>query len=351
VNRDQAKKLCELIRSVNPRNAIEVGFATGRSAACVLYNSPDLQWFVSIDKNLLHMPEGPAMRDLLETGYSNFRVIEADSRHALPVISSLPQPLYFDWAMIDGDPRNRMHDMEAILPMMHAGSVMVVDDYRSGRPNGVEIPIVSQMVDHVLETHPEIYGEPWRVKGKGMCIIRQRAQPIRGITPAEMRDLAARRSYYRGRSGYILAASRAAQDLIDRHGLKTCLELGPYIRPCVTGSDVMDLSPRVSAGRVYPHDASVTPWPIDGFRYDLFVALQVFEHLKGKQREAFAEVRRIAKHAVISLPIEWPGDPGNCHYGISHKQVLSWFHPSVPSNVIEGNGGRRQRLIYVFENL
>jgi hypothetical protein len=38
--------------------------------------------------------------------------------------------------------------------------------------------------------------------------------------------------------------------------------------------------------------------------YDLFVALQVFEHLGTSQREAFREVRRVARHAIISLPID-----------------------------------------------
>lgn len=100
------------------------------------------------------------------------------------------------------------------------------------------------------------------------------------------------------------------------------------------------------------HDATATPWPIDADRYDLFVALQVFEHLGTRQAGASREVRRIARHAIISLPIDWHmHDPRNPHHGISNQQVLSWFAPVIPTQVIVGNPGYRQRLIYTFENL
>ena len=70
------------------------------------------------------------------------------------------------------------------------------------------------------------------------------------------------------------------------------------------------------------------------------------------QRAAFAEVCRVARHAIISLPIEWEmDDPRNPHHGITHERVLSWFAPIEPTRVIVGNPGYRQRLIYAFENL
>ena len=100
------------------------------------------------------------------------------------------------------------------------------------------------------------------------------------------------------------------------------------------------------------HDATLAPWPVGDKAYDVFIALQVFEHLRDRQREAFLEVRRIARHAVISLPIDWEmDDPTNCHHRIPNERVLSWFAPIVPTRVIEGSGGRRRRMIYVFEDL
>jgi len=100
------------------------------------------------------------------------------------------------------------------------------------------------------------------------------------------------------------------------------------------------------------HDATQSPWPIADKRYDLFVALQVFEHLRDGQNAAFREVCRVARHALISVPIDWEmDDPRNCHHRISHERALSWFSPISPTRVEVGNPGPRKRLIYVFDGL
>lgn len=150
-------------------------------------------------------------------------------------------------------------------------------------------------------------------------------------------------------------ACRIAADLIDRRGLRTALELGPHVRSIIVGADVMDrkaLPDLVTEGRLTVHDATAAPWPFADKSYDLFVALQVFEHLGSRQREAFAEARRIARHAIVSLPIDWVmEDPSHSHHGISHERALSWFSPIEPTRVVVGNPGSRKRLIYVFEDL
>jgi hypothetical protein len=202
-------------------------------------------------------------------------------------------------------------------------------------------------IDHGADLHAE------KAPGSFPAVIAE--APIRPMTRSEFDALAARNPYYHGRHGYLGAAAWVAGDLIVRHDLTTALELGPNVRPLICGADVMDriVRPGLEAsGNVLLHDATATPWPIPGDRYDLFVALQVFEHLGAAQAAAFAEVRRIARHAIISLPIGWEmDDPGNPHHGISHEHVLSWFAPIAPSRVIVGNPGYRQRLIYTFENL
>ena len=151
------------------------------------------------------------------------------------------------------------------------------------------------------------------------------------------------------------AASSIAGELIDRQRLTTALELGPNVRSLIVGADVMDLVRRdglTAEGRVLIHDATQAPWPVGDKAYDLFVALQVFEHLGERQADAFREVRRTARDAIISVPIEWEmNDPTNCHHQISHERALSWFAPIAPSRVMLGNPGRRTRLIYVFEDL
>jgi hypothetical protein len=100
------------------------------------------------------------------------------------------------------------------------------------------------------------------------------------------------------------------------------------------------------------HDATDFPWPFPDKAFDLFIALQVFEHLKDRQQEAFLEVRRIARHAILSLPIDWVmDDPRNCHHMISEQRALSWFAPVSPSRTVEHVTGRRKRLIFVFEDM
>ena len=88
------------------------------------------------------------------------------------------------------------------------------------------------------------------------------------------------------------------------------------------------------------HDATKVPWPFEDKQFGLFIALQVFEHLGKRQPDAFREVRRVARHAIISLPIDWDmGDPKNIHHMIPEERVLSWFAPIVPTRIVEGNRG------------
>ena len=105
-------------------------------------------------------------------------------------------------------------------------------------------------------------------------------------------------------------------------------------------------------GQEIIHDATVAPWPVADKAYDLFVALQVFEHLGDKQPQTFAEVRRVAKHAILSLPIDWEmADPTNCHHMLSNEKVLSWFAPPRTDPDRGRQRRREQGLVYLFEDL
>jgi hypothetical protein len=176
---------------------------------------------------------------------------------------------------------------------------------------------------------------------------------LRSLSDAEFKLLAGQFPYYGQRAGYMRAARGIASELIAREGLRTALELGPHVRSMVVGGDIMDRRPNPELefdGAVIVHDATSVPWPFADGAYDLFVALQVFEHLKGQQQEAFAEVRRICRNAIISVPIGWKmDDPRNCHHRISKQMALSWFAPTVPTRIVVGNRGSRTRLIFVFE--
>jgi hypothetical protein len=210
---------------------------------------------------------------------------------------------------------------------------------------------ISARLRTFTEVMPERDAPSWRW---GRALAR-RIRPIRPIRRAEWNVFAAQTPYAKGRWAYTSVAGAIADELIRRDHLRSALELGPYLRPLIVGADVMDLAHHAdlqAEGAVIIHDATVTPWPIADRRYDLFVALQVFEHLGDRQNAAFAEVRRIARHAIISLPIDWVmDDPTNSHHMISHERALSWFAPIAPTRVELGNPGPKKRLIYVFENL
>lgn len=182
--------------------------------------------------------------------------------------------------------------------------------------------------------------------------FRRRIHPLNA---SEIEVLVARDPYYKGRGPYLNVAGGVAADLIDRGRLRSGLELGPNLRPLLYGADVIDVRhwPGLEAeGRVIIHDARVAPWPIRDRAYDLFVALQVFEHLEGAQPIAFREVARVARSAIISLPIDWNvDDTTDAHHGLTNDRALAWFAPWTPTRVVEGNPGPRKRLIYVFEDL
>jgi len=178
---------------------------------------------------------------------------------------------------------------------------------------------------------------------------------IRPLTKQEFTFIEANDSYYRGRWTYLSVAGQQASELIARHDLHTALELGPWARPLIVGADAMDRIERPDLqreGALVVHDATVAPWPVEDKAYDLFVGLQVFEHLKGKQAIAFAEVVRTARHAILSLPIDWVlEDTSNCHHGLTEERARSWFLPIEPTRVVLGDPGPKKRLIFVFEDL
>jgi hypothetical protein len=125
-------------------------------------------------------------------------------------------------------------------------------------------------------------------------------------------------------------------------GVKRILELGPYVLPICKGSDTMDKESFLP-GLTYLHDATKVPWPIKDSSYDLFIGLQVWEHLSDKQEDAFKEVMRIAKMAIVSFPYEW-FCPGDVHHGIDGKKISRWTLNFKPDRILPVG----ERVIYFW---
>ncbi len=138
--------------------------------------------------------------------------------------------------------------------------------------------------------------------------------------------------------------------LVRRLAPQTVLEIGPGPLSLFPGSDTLDRNELYRPTHL--HDATVTPWPIHTKAYDLIVALQVWEHLDGRQREAFQELERCARRAILSIPYCWKVRSDPVHSGIGDADVRDWAGglAAVDEILIPRYPWRRHRKkIYVFD--
>ena len=148
---------------------------------------------------------------------------------------------------------------------------------------------------------------------------------------------------FRGRWSYMGPVCQRLAKLPDG----PALELGPYTMPMVPGCDTMDRRDYGGVKPMFLHDATQTPWPIEDDSYDVFVALQVLEHLGDSQTEVWREVCRVARRAIISIPWHWTKGQAD-HIGIDRERVSTWTlgMESVWTMVVPGIQDRR---IYEFD--
>jgi len=123
---------------------------------------------------------------------------------------------------------------------------------------------------------------------------------------------------------------------------KSSLELGCASTSVVLDGDTIDKDklPNIT----YCWNALNLPWPVENKKYDVFVALQVWEHLKKNHNKVFQEVPRVSRWAILSLPYKWK-HPG-FHGGITKSVIKKWTHPYLPfiKPLIIKN-----RIMYVFK--
>ena len=168
--------------------------------------------------------------------------------------------------------------------------------------------------------------------------------------------------YYLGRWVYY----KEVIDIIQNEKAANSIELGPGYMPIVKNGDIIlnpldDQfgKPNDAKNHVYIFDATIKHWPIDDKAYDIFIALQVWEHLDSKQTRAFREVMRIAKKAVLSLPYHWDGGlldkPSHrAHRDIDNELIRDWTLGIEPklSIEIERTGvefSKGPRMIYFWD--
>jgi len=154
-------------------------------------------------------------------------------------------------------------------------------------------------------------------------------------------------------------------ELITELSIKNALELGPGKITMIKNCDVMvkpddDFwgKPDKNVSKIIQHDATEKPWPIKDKEYDLFIALQVWEHLNSRQTKAFREVMRISKMAILSFPYNWncPKDNANYpeHHMIDKELIGDWTLNIEPIKFLEipstsEKVSRGPRLIYLWK--
>lgn len=132
-------------------------------------------------------------------------------------------------------------------------------------------------------------------------------------------------------------------DALQIMGAKKTIEAGASGMPLNSDSYMFD----------YPqHDLNKIPYAmktdsggiiIPDKHFDAFLALQVFEHLD-RQAEAFKEVMRISKAAILSFPYKWTwGDKR--HRGIDGKKIEKWTCGVEPVSIKIIN----HRAIYIWK--
>jgi len=150
--------------------------------------------------------------------------------------------------------------------------------------------------------------------------------------------------YVDGRWDYMSRAIALINDHV-KSDIKTVIELGPHCFSIVkSDADVICLNKHHYKDPAYCFDAGRDfPWPVNK-KYDLFIGLQVLEHLQDKTK-AFAEIRKIADHAVISIPYMWKcSTPGDCHNQLNEQHMKDWSGTVPDASAIV-----RSRLICYYD--
>lgn len=171
LNEDQRDFLIDTLIRLKPKYCLEVGFATGRSTITIL-ESARPEKLISIDINLDYMNARTHAMNLMRT-YTNLTIYEGNSKFVLTEAFFKSEfPNQIDFAFIDGGHSYMecLEDISRIYPNLKTGGVMIVDDFKSGPPNGCVLPGVTSAVEDFCRQNNAVI-EEWNKMGKGFAIV------------------------------------------------------------------------------------------------------------------------------------------------------------------------------------
>jgi hypothetical protein len=142
-------------------------------------------------------------------------------------------------------------------------------------------------------------------------------------------------------------------DIVKSNNYKDILEIGANCLPVVSDCHTMEINPNNNP--TYFHDAT-QPFPIEDKKYDLVIALQVWEHLyqnskedSPRQKEAFEEVMRVSKEAILSFPYLWDCPNDFMHHNVTKELIKEWTCGVKPiKEIIVGDTYKRIICHYKF---
>lgn len=172
LNTDQRDYFIETLQALKPRFCLEIGFASGRSAVTTLVAAnPEL--LVSVDLSLDYIQGARAHAAVLQRDFPNLKICEGSSTQVLNEdFFQANFPNGIDFAFVDGDHTYAgcLADLEKVFPHLSQNGIIIIDDYRSGAPNGVSFPEVTDAVDDfVLQNRLSL--RYWQKDGKGIARI------------------------------------------------------------------------------------------------------------------------------------------------------------------------------------
>lgn len=135
---------------------------------------------------------------------------------------------------------------------------------------------------------------------------------------------------------------------------KISIELGPRGYPIVLDGATID----IIGTPTYKFNANNIPWNLKDKEFDIFIGLQVLEHLDDKI-SILKEIKRISNKAIISLPLEWKLDINkvnkelyDTHNLLTLSMIEEWFNAAniIPTKAIICPPWRNKRIIYIFDN-
>lgn len=171
----QSSYLIDLLSNLNPKFCLEIGFAGGRHASTLLHSCRPIKVFsIDIDFNYAN---GREYVDKFKKKFNTIEFYESNSNSILTeefMKNNFPNGL--DYVFVDGGHSYEecLADMKNCFKFLNENGIMLIDDYNSGPPIGIEIEGVDKAVDNFINEN-DVYFEKIKLSdGKGMMKIKRK---------------------------------------------------------------------------------------------------------------------------------------------------------------------------------